>query len=87
MGSLRPKVIEYLSRKIKAQSFCEIEPIDFFSFGGAAIENDTGQLPECRFYSYTSGLVPLAGIPPYRYNFAASGLALPQKLYQPGVPK
>jgi hypothetical protein len=33
---LGPKVIEYLSRKIKAKSFCEIEPIDFFSFGGEA---------------------------------------------------
>ena len=29
-------MIEYLSRKIKAKSFCEIEPIDFFSFGGEA---------------------------------------------------
>jgi len=47
-------VIEYLSRKIKAKSFCEIEPIDFFSFGGEAIENDTGQFPECRFYSHPS---------------------------------
>ncbi len=49
-GNLGPQVIEYLSRKIKAKSFCEIEPADFFSFGGVSINNDAAQFPECRFY-------------------------------------
>jgi len=46
--------IEYLNRKIKAKSFFEIEPTDFFSFGGVATEDDTAQFPECRFYSHLS---------------------------------
>ena len=29
-GKLSPKVIEYLNRKIKSKSFCEIEPVGFF---------------------------------------------------------
>ena len=49
-GNLGPRVIEYLSRKIKAKSFCEIKPEDFYSFGGVAVDNDTAQFPECRFY-------------------------------------
>ena len=49
-GNLGPKVIEYLSRKIKAKSFFEIEPTEFSFFGGVAIDDDTAQFPECRFY-------------------------------------
>ena len=29
-GKLGSKVIEYLTRHIKAKIFCEIEPVDFF---------------------------------------------------------
>jgi len=71
-GNLGPKVIEYLNRKIKARSFCEIEPTDFFSFGGVAIENDTAQFPECRFYcSETNNLLVFKGDEPQfeRYKF------------------
>ena len=71
-GNLGPKVIEYLSRKIKAKSFCEIKPADFYSFGGVAVENDTAQFPECRFYySEMNNLLVFKGDEPQfeRYKF------------------
>jgi len=49
-GKLAPKVIDYLNEKIKGESFCEIEPSEFFSLGGVAIENDVAQFPEGKFY-------------------------------------
>lgn len=50
-GQLGPKVIDYLRRKLGSQSFCEIEPLDFFRMGGVAIENDLVKFPESRFYA------------------------------------
>jgi len=50
-GKLGPKVIEYLSRHIKAKIFCEIEPVNFFPLGGVAIENDIAQFPVSKFYA------------------------------------
>ena len=49
-GKLAPKVIDYLNEKIKAESFCEIEPSEFFALGGVAVENDVAQFPESIFY-------------------------------------
>ncbi len=49
-GKLSPKVIEYLNKKINSRSFCEIEPVDFFSLAGVTIENNTAQFPESKFY-------------------------------------
>ncbi|OHB62014.1 MAG: hypothetical protein A2167_06940 [Planctomycetes bacterium RBG_13_46_10] len=49
-GRLSPKVIEYLNKKLNAGSFCDIEPVDFFSLAGVAVERDTAQFPECKFY-------------------------------------
>lgn len=49
-GKLSPKVIEYLNKKIKGKSFCEIEPTGFFSLAGVAIENNIAQFPENKFY-------------------------------------
>ncbi|MHC4084647.1 MAG: PAC2 family protein [Planctomycetota bacterium] len=49
-GNLSPKVIEYLNKKIKGRSFCEIEPEGFFSLAGVAIENNIAQFPESKFY-------------------------------------
>ena len=49
-GKLSPKVIEYLNKKLKSKSFCEIEPMDFFSLAGVVIENDVAQFPEGKFY-------------------------------------
>jgi len=50
-GKLSPKVIEYINKKIKSESFCEAELVSFFSLGGVAIENDIAQFPESKFYS------------------------------------
>ncbi len=49
-GKLAPRVIDYLNEKIKAESFCEIEPSEFFPLGGVAVENDIAQFPESKFY-------------------------------------
>lgn len=49
-GKLSPKVIEYLNKKIKGRSFCEMEPEAFFSLAGVAIENNIAQFPESKFY-------------------------------------
>ncbi len=50
-SSLGSRVIEYLNRKLGGQVFCEIEPVDFFPFGGVAIEDNLIQFPESRFYA------------------------------------
>ncbi len=49
-AKLSSKVIEYLNKKIKSRSFCEIEPVSFFSLAGVAIENNIAQFPESKFY-------------------------------------
>lgn len=49
-GNLGARVIDYLNKKLGAQSFGEIEPVEFFSLGGVAIENDLVQFPESKFY-------------------------------------
>jgi len=49
-GELAPKVIDYLNEKIKGESFCEIEPSEFFSLGGVAVEDSVAQFPESKFY-------------------------------------
>jgi proteasome assembly chaperone (PAC2) family protein len=71
-GKLSPKVIEYLNKKIKGRSFCEIEPEGFFSFTGAEIENNIAQFPECKFYySQRNDLVIFKGSEPQieQYRF------------------
>lgn len=50
-GKLSPKVLEYLNTRINASSFCQVEPVGFFSLAGVAIENNIAQFPEGRFYS------------------------------------
>ena len=79
-GKLSPKVIEYLNKKIKSKSFCEIEPMDFFSLAGVAIENDVAQFPEGKFYySQRNDLVIFKGSEPrterYRFLNAIADLA------------
>jgi len=49
-GSVAPSVINFLNEKLGGQMFCEIEPEDFFSFGGVAVEDDIVQFPECKFF-------------------------------------
>ncbi len=50
-GELGAKVTDYLNRKLGGQSFCEIEPVEFFSLGGVTIQNDLVQFPESKFYA------------------------------------
>ena len=50
-GKLGTKVADYLNKKLGGQSFCEIEPEDFFPFGGVMIEDDLVQFPESTFYA------------------------------------
>jgi proteasome assembly chaperone (PAC2) family protein len=71
-GKLSPRVIEYLNKKIKGRSFCEIEPEGFFSLAGVAIENNIAQFPESKFYySQRNNLVIFKGNEPQigRYRF------------------
>lgn len=71
-GKLSPRVIEYLNKKIKFKSFCEIEPAGFFSLAGVAIENNIAQFPENKFYySQRNNLVIFKGSEPQieRYSF------------------
>jgi len=79
-GRLSPKVIEYLNKKIKGKSFCEIEPEGFFSFAGVAIENNIAQFPESKFYySQRNDLLIFKGSEPqierYRFLNAIADLA------------
>ncbi|MBW8041433.1 MAG: PAC2 family protein [Planctomycetes bacterium] len=79
-GKLSPKVIEYLNKKINSRSFCEIEPVDFFSLSGVTIENNTAQFPESKFYySQRNDLVIFKGSKPrferYKFLNAIAGFA------------
>jgi len=71
-GNLSPKVFEYLNKKLKGKSFCEIEPTGFFSLASVAIENNIAQFPVNKFYySQRSDLVIFQGSEPQleRYGF------------------
>jgi len=71
-GQLSPKVIDYLNKKIKSRSFCEIEPADFFPLAGVTIEKDIAQFPEGKFYcGQRDDLVIFRGTEPgfERYRF------------------
>ena len=48
---LGSRVTDYLIRKLGGQGFCEIEPIEFFTLGGVAIEDNLVQFPESKFYA------------------------------------
>ena len=51
MGNLGQKATDYLNWRLKGQEFAEIEPEDFFSLGGVAIEGNLAQFPESKFYA------------------------------------
>jgi proteasome assembly chaperone (PAC2) family protein len=71
-AKLSPRVIDYLNHKINSQSFCDIEPVGFFSLAGVAIENNVADFPESRFYfSQPNNLVVFkSGEPQFeRYKF------------------
>jgi proteasome assembly chaperone (PAC2) family protein len=45
------RVVQYLNKKLRGQSFCEIEPADFFPLAGVTIEDNLVQFPESKFYA------------------------------------
>lgn len=49
-GKLGSKVIDYLNKKLGAQEFAEIQPVDFFPLGGVSITDNVAHLPESKFY-------------------------------------
>jgi len=68
-SKLGAKVTDYLNRKLRGQSFCEIEPVDFFPLEGVTIVDDLVQFPECKFFLCPEkNLVVLNGAPP-RYQW------------------
>lgn len=80
-GQLSPRVIEYLNKKINSKSFCEIEPMDFFSLAGVAVERDEAQFPRGKFYcGERSDLVIFKANEPEfeRYRFLNAVLDLAQ---------
>ena len=50
-GALGTNVTGYLNRKLGSQSFCQIEPLDFFPLGGVTIKDDLVQFPQNSFYA------------------------------------
>ncbi len=64
-SKLGARVTDYLNRKLGGQSFCEIEPVEFFPLGGVTIEDDLVQFPESKFYACPKNdLVVLESAPP-----------------------
>ena len=64
-STLGAKVTDYLIKKLGAESFGEIEPIDFFPLGGVSIEGDLIQFPESKFYaSPQNNLLVFSSTPP-----------------------
>lgn len=64
-SKLGAKVTDYLNRKLGGQSFCEIEPVEFFPLGGVTIEDDLVQFPESKFYACPENdLVVFKSAPP-----------------------
>jgi predicted ATP-grasp superfamily ATP-dependent carboligase len=49
-GNLGTGVLNYLIRRLGAEEFGEIEPVDFFPLGGVAVEDDAAQFPESKFF-------------------------------------
>jgi len=64
-SKLGAKVADYLNRKLGGQSFCEIDPVEFFPLGGVTIEDDLVQFPESRFHACPENdLVVFRSTPP-----------------------
>ena len=49
-GGLSREVVGCLNRAIGAKSFCELDPVRFFSLGGVTIEKNVAGFPEGKFY-------------------------------------
>lgn len=64
-SKLGAKVADYLISKLGGKSFCEIEPVEFFSLGGVTIEDNIVQFPESKFFAIPEhDLIVLKSNPP-----------------------
>ncbi len=71
-GDVSRGTAEYVVNESDAESFCQIEPAEFFPVGGVTVEDDIAQFPESRFfYDQASDLVILRTDEPqsHRYDF------------------
>jgi proteasome assembly chaperone (PAC2) family protein len=71
-GNVSGGTAEYVVDASDADSFCQIEPADFFPVGGVTVEDDIAQFPESRFfYDPAANLVILRTDEPqsHRYDF------------------
>lgn len=68
-GKLGTRITDYLTRQLDSESFCEIDPVEFFSLGGVIVEENLVQFPESKFYaSPRNNLAILKSAPP-RYEW------------------
>ena len=67
---LGSSVTEYLIKNLNAQSFCEIDPVEFFPLNGVAVENDVVQFPQSTFYASTEHdlIIFQSTIPRYKWQ-------------------
>jgi len=68
-SKLGTRVADYLNRKLGGQSFCEIEPVEFFTLGRVAVEDDLVQFPESKFYACLQNDLVVFKSPPPRYEW------------------
>jgi proteasome assembly chaperone (PAC2) family protein len=81
-GKLGPQVIDYLNRTLMNRSFCQINPVDFFSLGGVEIKSNVARLPQSRFYfgARNDIITFLSDLPHYnQYKFLNTVLDVAQQ--------
>lgn len=69
------KVINFLQERLDSRQFCRIEPANFFSFAGVAVEDDVARFPESTFFSTARKdlLILLSDQPDYEhYRFLST---------------
>ena len=49
VGKLGSKVTAFLNEKLGGEKIAEINPVGFFTFGGAVFKDDLIQIPESKF--------------------------------------
>lgn len=71
-GKIAPLVIQFLNQKLECQSFCQINPLDFFPLNGVEIKDNVAYLPTSKFYNgfRKDVVIFLSDFPHYnRYRF------------------
>jgi proteasome assembly chaperone (PAC2) family protein len=63
------EVTNYLNQKLGNQSFCEIEPDEFFPLRGVSVEDDVIQFPISRFYAGTKKNIVVFQSTPPQFNW------------------